>query len=472
MFAERISRTLQVGDRSDSRIPYHVVQLIAARADPHGRLSNLLLSERGFSVRTPLVALAASPLVLAIPVKIPTVMPDQNWTVFDPEGFAAYRIVMIVIACCSLTAAFGLAALFVDEQWAFLAFLVTATAPFVVHETYFTWPKLEAAWFVLLAAYLMIRGRMLAAGLLWGIAYLCHPLALLFAPGLAAVVWLTDRKRWFRAALLLPGISLCLGLWVLVNLHSFNQTSFLSYFQMADGLYDMGPAEWLRSRWNSLANTILPLYLFLKHSDHPSINSLYQPSAPVVRFNFQYWNTLPFGVGLTYFFFMLRLLYSAAGKARSWLLLVFVVPFLCFTIYWGFGSAGMLREGLHPLVLGLLIFSVVLWAQMRQSQFATACCYCLLLRGLETASMLLLPSLLASYQWISSQFVLSDCLAVVTMLACVSYLAIVTFRQASLLTTQNGNLARHQLDLSNVDRQPNSRFERSVLWFGFRWWRA
>jgi hypothetical protein len=459
LFAEHISRTLQVGDRSDSRIPYHVVQLIAARADPHGSLSNLLLGPNVFSVRTPLVPLAASPLVLAIPVKIPVVIPNQNWTVFDPEGFAAYRIVMIVIACCSLTAAFSLAALFVNEEWAFLVFLVTATAPFVVHETYFTWPKLEAAWFVLLAAYLIMRGRILMAGLLWGVAYLCHPLALLFAPALAAIVCLTAKKRNFltvclRPALLVPGICLCVGLWLLVNLHSFSQTSFLSYFQLADGRYYLSSSDWLLSRWNSLANTVLPLYLFLNHSDHPSINSLYQPSPAVVHFNFQYWNTLPFGVGLTYFFFMLRFLWSAVSGARGWLFLVFVLPFVCFTVYWGFVSTGMLREGLHPWVLGVLIFSVVLWAKMPAAdhpRLSRACCWGLLLRGPETLSMLLLPSLLASYKWISSQFVLTDCLAIITMLASLSCLTVLTFRQAQLVSNpatqqkQNGNLARHQL---------------------------
>ncbi len=94
-------------------------------------------------------------------------MPDQPWTVFDSEGFSAYRIVMIVMACCSLSAVFGVARLFLDEQWAFLAYLVTVTTPFVVHETYFTWPKLEAASLVLLASYLIVRRRFLLAGLFW-----------------------------------------------------------------------------------------------------------------------------------------------------------------------------------------------------------------------------------------------------------------------------------------------------------------
>lgn len=419
LFEGRVSRTLEVGNRSDSRIPYHVLQLIAARSDAYGLLAEKLFGTWGFSARTPLVAFAAGPLVLALPFQIPQEMPDESWTVYDPEGFAAWRIVMIVMACCSLTAVFGLAGLFVNEQWAFLAFLVAATAPFVIHETYFTWPKLPAAWFVLLAAYQIVRGRYLTAGLLWGIAYLCHPLALLMAPGLLGVVYLTHAKCTVRGgALLVPGLAVCMAIWTIANYQHFNQTTFLNYFVMADGGYHPSLARWLQSRWDSAANTLIPMYLVLFHADHYLINSLIKPSPPLVRFYFQYWNTLPFGVGITYFFFMLRFLLNK--NAHRWLFWVFLPPFLFFSIYWGAGSSGSLREGLHPWVLGLLILSVVVWQKMEDGheKLSAACSAALCWRVLETLLMLLVPAIATSRKLISSQFLFSDSLALAMMVAC------------------------------------------------------
>lgn len=443
LFGGRVSRTLQVGDRSDSRIPFYTLQLIASRSDPHGDLSETLFGQSGFSTRTPLVSLAVAPLVLALPVTVPQIQPDQTWTVFDVEGFAAFRIVMIVLACLSLTVVFGLAQLFVSDDWAFLAFFVTAAAPFVVHETYFTWPKLEASWFVLLAAYLVLRGRFFWAGCLWGVAYLCHPLALLCAPALLGLLWVTRQDAGFstllwRTALLAPGVVACVALWYAVNLGHYNQTSFLSYLAMSDGGRDLGATEWLRARWNSLANTLLPFYLLLTRPEHHTINSVYQPSPGIVRFYFSYWNTLPFAVGISYFFFCIRFVASSwRSAARPWLLWVIVPPFLCFTVYWGFGSSGLLREGLQPWVLGILLFSVIQWRRLRATQtstFTTVCSIALALRSFETLLMLLLPAVVSSHRWFSQQFLFSDVVCLFVMATVSLLLAAAAFNHVRSLS--------------------------------------
>ena len=436
LYGGRISRTLEVGDRSDSRIPYHALQLIATRSRPHRELANILFGDWGFSARTPMVPIAASPVVLALPVHPPHGMPDQLWTVFDPEGFAAYRIVLIVIACCSLIAVFGVAGLFLDEQWAFLAFLVAATTPFVIHETYFTWPKLAASWFIMLAAYTIVGKRFLLSGLLWGGGYLCHPLALFSAPALFGLIYLSEPKLlqpfrklslWAaRAAALLAGLAICIAVWMLANRHHFSQSGFLSYVRQAGGAAPT-PANWLRSRWDSVANTLLPLNLFLLHSDHQGVNSIHGPAPAIVRFYLQYWSTLPFGIGITYFYFLLQSLYKSMFTARACLLLLIVLPFLCFSVYWGASTAGMLREGLQPWILSLLIFSVVMWQNRTPSKaFSIA----LLLRGVETLLMLLLPAIWTSRALLHAEFAVSDMLTLFVMVASASWLYLLTFQQA------------------------------------------
>jgi hypothetical protein len=155
----------------------------------------------------------------------------------------------------------------------------------------------------------------------------------------------------------------------------------------------------------------------------------------MIHFYFQYWATLPFGVGIAYFCFLPRLLYAAFFQARAWLLLVFVLPFACFSVYWGITSAGMLREGLHPWVLGLLIFSVVMWRKIAAThhRFSVACSWALLLRGVETLLMLLLPAIWTQHKLVNTQFIWSDSLALVTMAASAAWLYVLTFRQASLV---------------------------------------
>ncbi len=442
-----ISRTLEVGGRSDSQIPYHVFQLVATRSSAHGSLAAYLFMTWGFSSRPPLVGLAASPVVLTLPVHVPQGGPDQIRTIFDPEGFSAFRTALIVIACCSLTAVFELATLFMEEEWAFFAFLVTVTTPFVIHETYFVWPKLEAAWFALLATYFILQRRCLLAGLLWGIGYLCHPLVLLSAPALLAVVCLDHARkrpdglppvwlsRWiWQPISLFVGLGFCGAIWAFINRGHFSQSFFLTYVAMADGRVPT-LANWIRSRWDSVANTLIPLNLFLLHSENAGINSVYSPSPSIVRFYFQYWTTLPFGMGIAFFPFLIKTIYQSLFLEPAWLLLVFVVPFAGFSIYWGVSTSGMLCEGLHPWILGLLIFFVVMFKRSlregaTRKKELTYLSVALMIRGVETVLMLLLTAIWSNHKFVNEEFVLGDSLSLITLLISVGWLHVLMFRYA------------------------------------------
>ena len=447
LYAGSISRTLQVGDRSDSRISYHVVQLVALHERPHRALAQALFSPWNFSSRGPLGGLAASPIVLASGARVSPLFPDQPWMVFDPEGFMAYRIAMIIMAVSCLLMVFGLSASLMSEEWAYLALLATVTAPFVIHEIYFTWPKLAAASFVLLAVYLILSSKYFASGLALGVGYLCHPSALLSVPGLLGVIALTkvsnqkslalSRKIlvWTsRAAFLFLGLASWIAVWRLVNRHHFDQSGFLSYFRQTD-LRAPTAANWFRSRLDSLLNTLMPLNLFLFHRDHPAINSVEGLSPPVVSFFFQPWTGLPFGIGIAYFICLLRIAFLAFKKARRVIILLYVLPFFIFTAYWGAASTGMLREGLHAWFLAVTIGSILVlsrFAYSDQSLFRFVS-WALFLRGIEVLLMLVLPSIWSQGVWLRQGFVLSDLLALSVMFAGTIGLATLAFRQSESL---------------------------------------
>jgi hypothetical protein len=282
---------------------------------------------------------------------------------------------------------------------------------------------LEAAWFLLLATYFIWQRRCLLAGGLWGLAYLCHPLALLSTPALLAIVFLEGAKegrprvafsrRMGQCLSLFLGLAFCVGMWAFINRHHFVQTHFLTYVALADG------------RVPTLANWLHSLHLFLLHSDNASINSMYQPSPSVVHFFFQYWTTLPFAVGIVFFPFLVRTLWKALFLERAWLAFVFVIPFAAFSVYWGSGTSGLLREGLHPWVLGLLLFCVVMWKRSpsesvmtRHTQF-TWLVAALLIRGFETMLMLLLTTIWTNHEFVSSEFALGDILSLLAVMVSV-----------------------------------------------------
>jgi hypothetical protein len=112
LYGGTISRTLEVGARSDSRVPYIAVQLAGLRLSGYSDFATHMFAPWNFSHRGPVAGLAAAAVALAGPITVQPLLPNEPWTIFDPEGFAAYRTTMIVIAACSLLSVFGLALFF------------------------------------------------------------------------------------------------------------------------------------------------------------------------------------------------------------------------------------------------------------------------------------------------------------------------------------------------------------------------
>ncbi len=453
LFHDEISRTLEVGGRSDSRLPYHVAQLAGLRQKTDSPFARELYGTWTFSDRGQLVALAVTPLVLAGPTYMPDHKPGEVWTVFDPQGFAAYRFSMIVFAASCLLMVFGVSRLFLPEDWSLFAVLVTATAPFFVHETYFTWPKMEAAAFVLLAGYLVLRARFLLAGLALGLGYMCHPSALLSTPAILGLIILLPKfartghvfswreaKGWiWRSLLLFAGLSVWILFWREVNGPNYTQDKFLS-FALAAGRSTHTPGHWLRYRWTSLANTFVPLNQFLFHGDDENVNAIEGASPGIVRFFVQPWSTVPAAAGFAYFFCLLRWVYLGSVKAASWLIFTLLIPVTIFTAYMGIDSSGMLKEGLHAWFLTLMIFSIVIWKKYgaRPQAFWRICNWALLTRAIDLLLMMLLPVIWTQHAIVRPPFTMTDVLALCVMAAGAVGLCVYTFRWGEKLRNSAG----------------------------------
>ncbi len=435
LYAGTISRTLEVGDRSDSRISFILPQLVANHEGPYGPLGIEQFSPYNFSSRGPLPGLASAPVVLLAGGHPPASYPDQPWAPFDLQGFMAYRLAMMTFACTAFVTLWDLVRRLAGDTAARLALLLAATTPFLVHEVWFTWPKMLAAALVLLAAICVIGGRPALAGLLAGLGYLMHPVALLSLPVLAVLaLWPLRGARWNRPRLarllwLAAGLAVFVVAWRLLNGSHYDQSSFLNYLTEAGGNLHPPLGEWLDFRLKSLGNTLVPFLLPAGSSTNPSINAVGGASGTTVHFFFQYWNTLPFAVGIVFFPVLLVGLWRAARRWPWAVTATVVFPFVLFAVYWGSSSTGMMREGLQTWALTLF---AVLACEQAASGFgwlrSAPLRAVLTLRALELLAMAAVPTFATRHDLISAGFKLTDAVAAAAMLGFGGALAALVWR--------------------------------------------
>lgn len=436
LYGGTVSRTLEVGDRSDSRISYIIPQLTAHGEAPFGPVGAALYAPYNFSSRGPLPGLASSPVVFLTGGHPPNVYPEEPWQPFDEQGFAAYRAAMMVFATTSFLALWDLIRRLAGGRAARFGLLLAATTPFLVHEVWFTWPKLLAAAFVLMGAICVISRRPFLAGCAVGLGYLMHPVALLSVPVLGLIaLWPLIGANWKRprigqAVLLGLGLAGFLIAWRLVNGSHYDQSGFIDYFHMTGLNLHPTLGGWIVYRAKSLANTVVPFLLPFASADSPSINVYGGISPPVIHFFFMYWDTVPFGVAIT---FLPLLLLSLWRSLRRWpwaISATVIFPFIFFVVYWGSSVSGLTREGLHTWVLTLF---VVVACEQAASGFgwlrSRAVRVVLMLRVVEVLAMTFVPTLATRHELFGDAFELSDFIALATMLGCGALLGWLVWRE-------------------------------------------
>jgi hypothetical protein len=366
LYGGTIARTLAVGDRSDARIPFFVVQVATHHLPPASPEAERYFTPWTFYSRGPLAGLATLPIVLATGGEPPAGWPElHGWQPFDATGYSAYRIAMFVLASGVIVALFAALTLIVGEDWALVGAGLLTLSPFGVHEVMFTWPKWAATGAVIASFMLAHARRPFDAGLVLAIGFFYHPMALLSAPWIG--LWALGRaERTFRAQSLAAirtagGAALLVLPWMAIaaraphlpeSVHA-GHGSFLHYWMMAD----YGPAtweSWTRTRWRHLADTFVPFRLWIVDGDHHTLSSVYARSGQLVRFAFSWWNSLPLGLGLGLWALSLFALARALRSypAASWLLVI--GPALLSVAYWGAISVGLLRECGHAVFAAVI----------------------------------------------------------------------------------------------------------------------
>ncbi len=419
-------RTLETSELPDSVIPYHVIQLIAHGTYPFTEEGQHNFRPTSFSDRPPLSALAVAPVVLPAATQVPRVGPSEPWQPFDPQGFSAYRIAMAALASVLLLSVYGVAAQLAGVRAALIALAAAAGAPFTAHEVLFTWPKLATAGLVLAAALLVLRRRPLSGGLVLGLAYLTHPLALLWAPPLVLLAAMTGPRRLRAGAATGLAALAAVVVWRLVNIPEYHQDNFLGFALQAYARPATGLLDWVSGRVQSLSITLLPGFLFWFHAYDPRIDPVAGHSPRVVLWFLQYWTTLPFAVGILFSPFLLVRAIRAARRRPVLALIGLALPFALFTVYWGSYTSAMMRAGLHPLFLSLAVAFGCAASRLGLLERLA-----ILSRAPETALLLLLPAARASHRWTEPGRLGTDIAGLLLLLLAVSMLAFLCWRAVS-----------------------------------------
>lgn len=421
-----ISRTLVPEGRPDSRTSFLVTGLLANGAGPYAKGGGqLLFIPYNFSSRGPVAGMASAPIVLMSGARPPLGPPEYPWQPFDGQGFMAYRIAMMTFSCSAFLALWQLVRRLGGAKPARFAVLLAVSTPFLIDDLMFTWPKLIAAAFILLAAISVIERRPFRGGLSISAGYLVHPGALVGLLSLVPItIWPMRRPNWRRPrllALVLLAIGSGIGVeaWKLYNGAHFMQSDFTEYVSWAS-VYNLHPsiAQWLEFRFASLAGTLVPMFTPIFHAHSAWNNKLFGISPGVVHFFDQYWTSLAFGLGILFYPLLLLSLWRA-GRRWPWPILATVVfPLVIFTIYWGFDLTGLLREGLQYWVL--VVIAVVALQQAASGYpwlRSVAVRLILCVRALEVFAILVgMTWGTRGFHLTSANYTLSDAVAMAAMM--------------------------------------------------------
>ena len=427
LYLGTVSRSLEVGNRSDSRIPYNAVSLVSNGETPYGEFGNSLYAPYNFSDRPPMAGLATVGVVLGSGADPPRVTPDQPWEPFDVQGFAAYRVMMIMLGTVVLLGVYGLLRLVVGPRLSLAACSLLALCPFVVHETYFIWPKLLSVAFAVAAIVVLILRRPFVAGLLLGLSFLAHPSGIFWVPTILLIALAFYHSKsykkfnykfssYFRDLLfILFGFLLFYFGWRIANIGHY-RNNFSGYIIMANGVTAKSIPQWFDFRWSSLTNSLIPFKAWITDGNSRWTNSINSDSNEFVRFNFMFFSTLPFAVGLIYFPLFI---YGLIKFARNFILLFFaaiVIPFIGFIIYWGVTNTGIIRESMHfwfvLVVLAAFLGHSVL-PSSRTIQIGVR--YSATARAIGVLIMLLMTTL-STTRWIGpSKFAITDLVSLSAM---------------------------------------------------------
>lgn len=215
---------------NDNYIPYRQAQFFVNRSDPK---HDSFIGEWGvnFFERTPLMGAVTANYFNLLGDKPPINFIWAPGSADPDRTYQKFQILAQILNYLFVVPAFFLLVKLFDRKTAIITSLFLVPSSFFLLNAYFTWPKSLVAFFILTSWLLLLEKKpsyTLTAGIISGVAYLTHDLAILYIG--ASFVLLLVSKR-FRELLFftIPVIVLALPWYIASNLIYKQPSSFYLY---------------------------------------------------------------------------------------------------------------------------------------------------------------------------------------------------------------------------------------------------
>jgi hypothetical protein len=359
-----------VASPPDQVLPYVTAVYFFHGKDGHQN-NRSYFGEWSVTSRGPLVPLAVDTLLHIFRAK-PSDPPNlgrASWPTTKQGAQIARILGWMTNALVVLGVAHLLSTLGVDLRGKRLALAWVALAPVTLINTVFLWPKLLAAYFLLLASAAVLQAAWIAAGLWAALAWLSHPVGALFLPPLFLLLLreayrqpAARRGHWpeiIRASLYFCAAGAAVvGPWLVYKMVLGYPERFAQYLA-GDGRGTIPAASlssWLDTRADNFWLSLSPGAFF--YSDNMK-QWAEGPLTEAMRWTVQYAKTLPAGVGfslcwLAYASFALA---TEDARRRSLKYLFCGSALVVMLIFWGFSNDGLGRNCLEPLTIMVIALS-------------------------------------------------------------------------------------------------------------------
>jgi hypothetical protein len=321
--------------------------------------------------RTPLAGAATASVLSASGTTLPTrpmwELPRAELVpeVRDHHGYWFAHLVLVFFNCFVVVGIAAFAWSIFGRRAATVAALVAAVNPYVFTHEFFTWPKMLAAYFVLLH-WVLVRERRLPvlAGVLAGLAYLSHPLAGLFVVPSLVVLLVRDARRGLRALGGVLGVVLPWQVWTAAEAHPSRLLTYPLGYTMRhpnhfgtelsnawNAFTAAGLGHALQVRWDEIYYSLVPIDVARNFATLPAGCDCI--SAAEAWFTIHD-RTVPGTVLYALCPFVVYGLFQWHRRARwepAWMLGGGVVPIL---LFWGVAGRGLGADVLQPLGAALV----------------------------------------------------------------------------------------------------------------------
>lgn len=181
---------------NDNYIPYRQAQFFINRLDPT-KSPFLAEWDVGFFERTPLMGAVSANYFNLFHDKVPTGIIWRSTTQDPNHTYLQFQILASILNMLFLIPAYFLLGRLFGRKTAIIASLFLVTSQYFLYDAVFTWPKSLVAFFVLLTWWLLLERKksyVIMAGMISGVAYLTHDLAVLYIG--ASIIFLLYQKRY------------------------------------------------------------------------------------------------------------------------------------------------------------------------------------------------------------------------------------------------------------------------------------